>query len=45
MGIQRNISTVAYLMKEILRNENHVDICVKATFRKLVTHLLRIKVV
>jgi len=45
MGIQRNISTVASLMKEILRNQNHADISVMATSRKQVTHLLRINVV
>ena len=34
MGIERNISTVASLMKQILRNENHADISVIAAFRK-----------
>jgi len=45
MGIQRNISTVASQMKEILRKQNHADISVMATSRKQETYLLRINVV
>jgi len=44
-GIQRNISSVAALMKEILLNRNHAYISVMAASRKQVTHLLRINVV
>ena len=44
-GIQRNISTVAALKKQISRNQNHADISMKAAYRKQVTHLLRIDVV
>jgi len=45
MGIQRNISTVAALMKQILRDLNYADIAVMAASRKQVTHLLGIDVV
>jgi len=45
MGIRRNISTVASLVKEILRNQNQADISVMHTSRKQVTHLLGINVV
>jgi len=45
MGIQRYISTVATLMKHILRNKNHAEISVMAASRKQVTHLLGIDVV
>jgi len=37
MGIQRTISIVASLKKEILRNQNHADISVKDASRKQVT--------
>jgi len=45
MGIQRNISTEAAVMKQNLPNQNHADICVMAASRKQVTHLLGIDVV
>jgi len=45
MGIQRYISTVATLLKQILRNQNYADISVLAASRKDVTHLLRIYVI
>ena len=45
MGIQRYVSTVAPLMKKILRNQIHADISVMAASRKQVTHVLRIDVV
>jgi len=44
-GIERNIFTVASLMKEILRNQNNFDISVITASRKQVTHLHRINVV
>jgi len=45
MDIQRYISTVASLMKEILRNQNHADIRMMAASRKVFTYLLRKDVV
>jgi len=45
MGIQLNISTVASLMKQILRKQNYADISVMAASRKHVTHMLGIDVV
>ena len=45
MGIQLYISTVAALMKQILRNQNYVDISVMAVSRKQVTHLFGIDVI
>ena len=39
MGIQRYVSTVAALMKQILRNQKHADISVMAASRKLHTCL------
>jgi len=44
LGIQRNISRLASLMKEKLRNKIHADISVMAASRKQVTHLVRINV-
>jgi len=40
MSIQRYISTVADLMKQIFRNQNNADISVMAALRKQFTHLL-----
>jgi len=45
MGIQRNISTVATLMKQILCNQNYAYISVMASSRKQFTHLLGTNVV
>ena len=45
MGIERNISTIASLMKMNLRNQNHADNFVMAASRKQMTHLLRINVI
>jgi len=45
MVIQGNISRVAALMKQILRNQNDADISVMTASRKQVTHLLGIDVV
>jgi len=45
IGIQLNISTVASLMKQILRKQNYADISVMAAPRKHVTHLFGIDVV
>ena len=45
MVIQRYVSTVAVVMKQILRNQNHADISVMAASRKQVAHLLGIDIV
>jgi len=45
MGIQRYVSTVAALMKQILLNQNYVDISVMAASRKPFTHFLGIDVI
>jgi len=45
MVIQRYISRVACLMKQILRDQNDADISEMAASRKQVTHLLGIDVV
>ena len=45
MGIQGYISTVAALMKQILRNQNHADISVMAASRKQITRFLGIHIV
>jgi len=45
MGIQCYISTVAALMKQILRNQNYADISVVAASRKHVTHTLTVDAV
>jgi len=42
MATQRNISTVASLMKQIFRNQNYADISVMAASCKQVTRLLTI---
>jgi len=45
LGIQRYISTVAALRKQILRNQNHAHISVMDASRKQFAHLLGIDVV
>jgi len=45
MGFQRNITTVASLVYQILRNQNQADISVMAVSRKQVAHLFGINVV
>ena len=45
MGFQRYISTVATLMRQVLRNQNYAVISLMAACRKQVTHLLGIDVI
>jgi hypothetical protein len=40
--VQRNVSAIPPLMKDILRDQYHADIPVKAAFREKVAHLLSI---
>jgi hypothetical protein len=43
--VERNIPTVAPLVKEILSNQNDADIPVMSTFRKKMAHFLGINFV
>jgi len=45
MGIQLYVSTLAAMMKQLLRNQNHADISVMAASRKQVAHFFVIDVV